>query len=187
MKLLKYENAKLKKQLIFSLPASQEICGQSCPRCYAMKFQRLYPTVLPYRIRMHAASLTSDFVTKVVHEIRSFKKPLEAVRIHESGEFYSQEYIDKWSSVASALPMIKFYAFTKRLANFDFTPLTALPNVTIIDSLQNNRLNYGKLADLPTTGVICPATTAAKARCGIDCMYCWQKQAEQTGVQFIIH
>ena len=186
MKLLKYSNAKLHNQLIFSIPANLEICGRACPSCYAMKFQRLYPNVLPYRQARYEASLQPDFTDRIIQEITSCKKPLVAVRIHESGEFYSQQYINSWATIASALPHIRFYTFTKRIADFDFTPLSSLSNFTLINSLQSGGLNYGKALDLPPNIYVCPATTSS-SRCGIDCSWCWSKCAQHFGVQFVKH
>ncbi len=125
-KLLKYENAKLKYQMIFSMPAGKDLCGRECKGCYAIKFQKLYPNVLPYRQRRYEASMQPDFVSRIVAEIVACKKPITAIRVHESSDFYSQQYIDSWHSIASALPHFTFYAFTKRLSDFDFTALSSL-------------------------------------------------------------
>ena len=186
-KLLKYENGKLKNQLIFSIPASKEVCGRECPGCYAMKFQRLYSSVLPYRERMYQASLQNDFESRIINEVTTCKKPLVAVRIHESGEFYSQNYIDKWTNIAKTIPQVTFYAFTKRMKDFDFTSLMNLPNVVIIDSLMHGKLNYDKLSNLDPTIFICPATQDKTVSCGIQCNYCMTKKAQQYGVNFIKH
>lgn len=186
-KLLKYENGKLKKQLIFSIPAGKEVCGMECKHCYAIKFQRLYPSVLPYRKRMYDAANKSDFVDTIIEEIKACKKPLVACRIHESGEYYSQEYVDKWTAIALALPNINFYSFTKRLNDFDFTKFKALPNVAVINSLHTGKLNYDKLTNLGSSIPICPATTS-HAVCGVDCTYCMYKgQADVTGINFVKH
>lgn len=186
--LLKYENMKLKKQFIFNLPVSKEICGRICPGCYALKAQVRFPkTVLPYRERMHQASLQPDFAQKIIAELTNTKRKPVAVRAHESGEFYSQAYIDSWHTIASALPHISFYAFTKRMKHFDFSTLMALPNFVIIDSLMHGGLNYAPLDKLNQSIPICPATTSAKAQCGIDCNYCWTKQAQADGIQFVQH
>ena len=191
-KLLKYENGKLKQQLIFSIPANMEICNRACPGCYAMKFQRLYPSVLPYRERRYQASMQDDFVAAIISEIQACKKPLTAVRIHESGEWYSQEYIDKWEAIATALPHVTFYAFSKRLADFDFSTISKLNNVIIINSMKHGLLNYGKLPFLnthPTTN-ICPATQKATKDitiCGVTCTLCMTKSAQSDGVLFVQH
>lgn len=37
------------------------------------------------------------------------------IRVHASGDFYSQEYFDRWMDVARDYPNIKFWAFTKSI------------------------------------------------------------------------
>ena len=186
-KLLKYENAKLKHQLIFSMPAGKALCGRECKGCYAIKFQKLYPNVLPYRQRRYEASLQSDFTSRIIAEILTCKRPITAIRVHESSEFYSQAYIDKWLTIATALPQFTFYAFTKRLADFDFSKLAALPNFVLINSLQHGGLNYAPLANLRSNVFTCPATTGHTVTCGITCKYCQTKKAQYNSVQFVIH
>jgi len=186
-KLLKWQNAKLRNQFIFTLPATKPVCGRVCPGCYAIKPQVRFPKVLAYRERMLGYSKEDSFVDNIVAEITTSKRTIEAVRLHESGEFYSQEYVDKWTEIASRLPKLKFYTFTKRMKDFDFTALMALPNFVLIDSLMFGGLNYDKLEKLDQSRTICPATTSAKAECGVDCGYCWTKEAQANGVQFIKH
>jgi hypothetical protein len=40
----------------------------------------------------------------------------KAVRIHDAGDFYSREYLDRWCSIARKVPHILFYAYTKEVA-----------------------------------------------------------------------
>lgn len=186
-KLLKYENNKLKQQLIFSMPASKELCGRECENCYAIKFQKLYPSVLPYRQRRYEASLQPDFTLRIVSEILACRKPISAIRIHESSEFYSQEYIDKWTSIATQLPNFTFYAFTKRIHHFDFSTLMSLPNVIIIDSIMHGPLNYAPLSKLLPNIFTCPVTLGNSVICGVSCRYCMSKVAQTNGIQFVKH
>lgn len=37
------------------------------------------------------------------------------VRIHDSGDFFSQDYLDAWKAIAAAFPSVIFYAYTKSL------------------------------------------------------------------------
>lgn len=188
MKLLKYENAKLKQQFIFTLPASKEVCGRLCSGCYAHKAQVRFPkTVLPYRESMLAASQADSFVTTIVAELNSTRRASRTVRIHESGDFYSQEYLDKWVTIAQSSPSFTFYAFTKRIKDFDFTTAKSLPNFIIIDSLQSGKLNYGKLSTLDQSKFICPSTLGKPVVCGQSCKYCQTKTAQTNGVQFVQH
>ena len=185
MTLLKYGNAKLNNTLVFNLPASNEVCGRICPSCYAIKAQRIYPNVLPYRNRMLAASQQPDFVQRISNDINNCRKPFKYIRIHESGDFNSQPYIDSWAAIAKSFPQYIFYAYTKRLSEFDFTSFKALPNIVLINSLHFNRINYGKPGTEPPGAFICPASKST--RCGIECTYCQTKQAQHNGVYFHQH
>lgn len=187
MKLLKYGNAKLHNTLVFNLPAGMSTCNRICPGCYAIKFQKLYPNVLPYRNRMLEASQQPDFVTQISADIASCRKPFKYVRIHESGEFYSQDYIDKWYTITKSFPQYIFYAYTKRTADFDFTSLSSLPNFVLIDSLMHGGLNYAKSTQLSSSIFTCPATLSKTVRCGVECSYCMSKTAQHSGVQFVRH
>jgi len=40
----------------------------------------------------------------------------QAVRIHDSGDFFSREYLDGWIEIAERFPWILFYAYTKEVA-----------------------------------------------------------------------
>ena len=162
---------------------NQETCGRECPSCYSLREQKRYPSIVTPRTARYAASLQSDFTDRIIEEIKSIKNPFTAFRIHASSEFYSQPYIDKWTTIAQTLPHIRFYAFTKRLRDFDFSALMSLPNVVIIDSLKGNRINYG--TNPPASMYTCPVSSTI--RCGIECTYCQTKQAQHNGVYFHIH
>ena len=185
--LLTRGNHKLSKNtLIFNLPAIPEVCGRVCPGCYAAKAQRIFPQVLPSRMRKLEISELEEFPSLIIKELTGTKKPFKYVRIHESGDFNSQSYIDKWTTIAKSFPQYIFYAYTKRLLDFDFTNFKALPNVVLINSLHFNRINYGKPGTEPPGAFICPASKST--RCGIECTYCQTKGlADVRGVWFVKH
>ena len=56
------------------------------------------------------------------------------VRIHDSGDLYSQSYIDAWVQVIKAMPEVSFYAYTKSL-HLDLSELEALPNMMLVQSV----------------------------------------------------
>ena len=168
------------------MPAIPEVCGRVCPGCYAIKAQRVYPTVLPSRMQKLAASRLDTFSTAILKELANAKNPFKYVRIHESGDFNSQSYIDKWTTIAKSFPQYIFYAYTKRLLDFDFTNFKALSNVVLINSLHFGGINYGKPGTEPPGAFICPASKST--RCGIECTYCQTKGlADAQGVWFVKH
>ena len=40
------------------------------------------------------------------------------VRIHDSGDFFSDEYLEAWIYIARVIPDITFYAYTKEVSRF---------------------------------------------------------------------
>lgn len=46
-------------------------------------------------------------------EIHANQRRIRMLRIHESGDFYSQEYLNAWYTLARTFPAITFYAYTK--------------------------------------------------------------------------
>lgn len=187
MKLTQWGNSKLDFP-VFNIPATKEICGRVCKGCYSHKAYKIYPNVLPAQTRRYEASLQPTFRSTIRKELASYRKPFKYFRIHASaGEFYSQQYINDWVSIATAFPTVIFYAYTKRLRDFDFSAFQALSNVVIIDSFHFGGLNYGPIERAPTNAFICPEVRN-KVTCGVDCTYCMTKgKADTHGVFFKQH
>ena len=185
MKLIQKGNSKLHNMYMFNLPATHAICNRICPGCYAAREQTRFPAILTARESRYTASIAPTFASTIISEINSLRtKPLY-FRIHASGEFYSQAYIDSWYTIASAFPSITFYAYTKRLAHFDFSSLSSLPNFVLINSLHFRGLNYGPASSAPADAFICPSHSGAT--CGASCVYCMTKTAQTDSVWFIKH
>lgn len=196
MALLKYENDKLKEQLIFSIPVSKEICGRECPGCYALKPQKRFPAVLKSRETTYEVTKHQLFPIFIAQHLLEWNHKLKkkgvkqrVVRIHEAGEFYSEEYINKWYMIAERHKDWKFYAFTKRLEDFPeaFKLFMSLPNVYVTDSLHGGKINYGKAENSRLT-FICPATVGNVKCTPEECTWCYQDGGSVTnGVYFKKH
>lgn len=92
-------------------------------RCYAASAEVAYPNVRKARWRNY------DLLRKFKGDINGMAKlivnslnfyetkhpQIKLFRIHESGDFWSQEYFDAWLLAARARPDILFYAYTKAL------------------------------------------------------------------------
>jgi hypothetical protein len=173
---------------VFNLPAARAICGRNCGGCYARKAQ-VYPTVRRFRWRNYRAAQRRDWVERIVAEVKAVAGKILAVRVHESGEFFSQQYVDNWVQVARALPGCVFYAYTKRLAELDFSRLRRRPNFVLINSLQYG-VNYGDARVIERYrrrgARVCPAVYG-RVSCGSGCNYCLTKVAQRRGVVFHRH
>lgn len=179
IKILQKGNAKLKNMLVYShSPIKGCLDCESCASsCYAVKSYRQYPnvkTAWDRNLKLVRDDLTT-FKVSIVNQLLKTKE--KVVRIHASGDFISQDYIDAWREIAEAFPEIKFYAYTKSLSRFDYKAIIKLKNVNIIDSFIDGKLNYGDdahIADLITNhnAFLCPATVDKTVKCGESCDYC---------------
>ena len=143
MNLLSGENSKLKRDGIyhFSIPAGKSQSGMlTCPAageclngCYATQGFHGMSWVKNAKERRLSATFEQNFVENVFKEIR--KRKIRRVRIHDSGDFYSKQYMIKWWEIARTMPDVHFYAYTKMISLFkgDEKP-PKLPNLTIIFS-----------------------------------------------------
>lgn len=173
--------------LMFNLPAIKEVCAMECAGCYAIKEQKVYPTALSSRMYRYEQSQKDDFVDKIQDELDRRRKRPKMFRVHASGEFYSQEYVDKWTEIAKANPDIVFYAYTKRKKYFNFEQLSGLDNFILINSLQYKRLNYGGLDAAPEGAFICPDQPGKGVQCGVTCTFCMTKEAQTRAPYFRKH
>lgn len=136
-------NAKLDKRVVtFSLPAGKTCPGaldcksmaiegkngkrtiQDGPhtqfRCFAASQEVLYTNT--FNARKHNMDTIKQVLKQpasvaelVAMIIRSLPKKAKYVRVHVSGDFYTQDYFDAWMEVARQKPTVLFYAYTKSL------------------------------------------------------------------------
>ena len=105
----------------FNIPAYKSESGKiTCPfadacvkYCYAQKgnYKRFAKTINPSMEYRYELSKTVAFVPLMVEAIKTLKANF--IRIHDSGDFYSKKYLDKWLAIAKANPNVNFYAYTK--------------------------------------------------------------------------
>ena len=198
------------KFLIWSLPAIKT-CPNACDACkywcYAVKSEKAYPDCLPCRERNLKATKRADFVEIMTTYIRNaashhtYKAAKRiVVRIHESGDFYSQEYYNAWIEIAkncSDIKNIVFMAYTKSVAFVKNGP-AAPANMVVRFSLWNDTpdrkgnmlagssaddIATAKALNLPVYSAVEEFTTESKkTRCDcVDCgtcNKCWCKAIE---------
>lgn len=114
-------NAKLKADGIVSfnlLPIVHCPMAGACKAyCYATVGQQAFKSGVLRRARAFLATQQADFVPRMVVEVsKAVKKGAKAVRVHDSGDFYSYEYLLSWFKIAKAHPDVRFYAYTKMIA-----------------------------------------------------------------------
>lgn len=127
------QNAKMKKTskenkakiFNFSIPAYKTKEGKiTCPFakecvkfCYAQKgnYTR-FPKIQELMEQKYKTSKTAEFIPLMNEEIK--KKNATHVRIHDSGDFYSIAYLNKWLQIAKDNKSVIFYAYTKSIKFF---------------------------------------------------------------------
>ena len=192
-------NVKVKAYL-FSLPPIKSClnCASCKTDCYATKAYNQYPSAkalwdFNFDLVQNDLPQLYSRLTKQLDKIVASKTSKKVVRIHQSGDFYTQAYLDMWASIASKYPSIKFYGYTKVDKILDFAAFEALPNVAVVRSLIDGKYrNYGTIDYVQRMkhkvfAIVCPATygeNKADIKCGVQCGACINKG---TKVLFVQH
>ena len=171
-------NSKIAKSVLtFTLPT--HVCfgaNQQCKNCYAVQPEKMFKVVRDKRQKNLELTATFDFAERAIEQIRESKK--KVVRLHESGDFYSELYALKWITIAKALPEVRFYTMTKKLKRFEnLQKFAELPNVNVINSItEDGGKNYGdweRVNKLQKDGYfLCPCAIRDWKGCGTDCKMC---------------
>ena len=112
-------NSKLKKSGIVSfnlIPIVHCPLAGSCKAfCYATVGQQAFASGVKRRAAAFKATLDPGFVQNMHSEIQRWKRKIKAIRVHDSGDFYSMDYLRNWLEIARLNPDVRFYAYTKSL------------------------------------------------------------------------
>jgi len=151
------QNSKLKKTskhfdkrvFNFGIPAYKSASGKTtCPFadgcvkfCYAKKGAYIWSNVKPAFEKRYQLTKTDLFVEAMDTEIK--KKKADYVRVHDSGDYYSPKYLQKWLTIAKNNPSVRFYSYTNSIqfikdlktipTNFDFIFSDSGKQVNLID------------------------------------------------------
>jgi hypothetical protein len=107
----------------FNLPAFRSADGfVVCPQagacagvCYARQGRYMFPDAIEARelnLGVVRESLPV-FELLAVHDLKRIKQ--RTIRIHDSGDFFSQAYLESWFRVCALFPRKRFYCYTKSL------------------------------------------------------------------------
>ena len=132
-KLIKWGNAKIPKETaVFNLGKASDCPSRAlglcqCPDiCYAMNPERRFPKVVPqYRDRQKAYWLShsaDEFLRDFKDILTRKRNKYNALRFDESGDFWSQECVNKMAKIAKFLKPfgITTYCYTSR-SDLDFS------------------------------------------------------------------
>jgi len=180
--LLTYGNLKLsKRQAIWTLPSGITCIGAGeCAKwCYSRKAERCYKRARASREWKLEVSKKANFVLVMVNAILNSKRKI--VRVHQDGDFYSQDYLEKWKNIARLLPNVTLYAFTK---SFELDLWVGLPKNFIIiqsfgsrydgkiDTKRNTARVVDTQAEIGKKEYTCPYHEETFTKCGEYCTYC---------------
>lgn len=177
---------------IFNLPAVNSClnCGDCMATCYARQAQNQYPSVRAFRNSNYSLAKENTEVLKQLLDEQIKKENIKVIRIHESGDFFSEAYIQMWFSLAIMNPEVRFYAYTKVWDKNKFPEIAAglsaideLSNVNIIDSYINGNRNYGTPEYIKKLKGQYNCYTCPAKGCMSECIYC----LENKNVVFEIH
>lgn len=134
------QNGKMKKSsqngitvVNWTIPAFQSKTGlKTCPNaglcaagCYARSGTYRFGNVVAAHEAKLALTQSDAFIGMMIAEIDSWLKKRSVkhlkVRIHDAGDFYSMDYLNRWIAVMSHFATdsrVSFYAYTKQVAMF---------------------------------------------------------------------
>ena len=172
----------------WSLPSKKTCPGSTATcrkQCYAHAAEVQYPRVLPCRLRNLKASRSKGFVVDMASAIKRRRK-VTFFRIHESGDFYSQKYLNSWFDICRLLPKTRFLTFTK---SYDLDYSKCPKNLVIMFSVFPDT----DLSKVPS-GPRAYAGAMSKRRRTIECPgncdscgMCWDIHTAAADVHFAIH
>ena len=141
-----------------------------CPHaniCYAKKAEKMYPSVLPFRMRQANFWINCNaetFAAEITEIVNRKKTVIKYLRISESGDFESQNDINKLSKIANLLKgTIKLYTYTAR-KDLNFTGIS--DNLTVNGS--NFMINNAFIITTDLNKVNCPADCKKCDKCKVS-------------------
>ena len=172
--LVSFGNSKLPKNIaIFNLTSATDcpskklgLCSHPA-KCYAMKSERMYKQVLPYRREQenYFDSVTSEqFINEFLELIRRKKNPVKYLRFNESGDIKTQNDVYKLEEIAKGLyneAQITSYCYTHR-SDLDFSKTNFL-RVLSSNGKAKTKVSFYAVDEIPKT---------AKFVCKMDCSKC---------------
>ena len=128
--------------------------------CYALKAEKQYPPVLPFRNSQEEywISTPAETIAKEIKKAiksranRKGSTPIKYIRVNEAGDFTTEACIHKLIMVAELVPNIKFYTYTHRSDLVDDNTHNFLPKNLVINTSNFKRqgLNQFKAVKVQT-------------------------------------
>jgi hypothetical protein len=121
-------------------------------RCYAASMESIYPNIRKMVWNnFHILQSTKNIYSAIKE---SLPKQAKIIRLHVSGDFYSQDYFLAWVNIAKDNPNIIFYGYSKRVDLFLRYRLDIPNNFHFTMSLGGLHDNLALAFNLPVCKVI---------------------------------
>ena len=168
---------------IVTCPFRTAACERSC---YARKSEKNYPGCLPCRYSNLDASKEKEFINNMIALIEellsrpNYKSAKYIVyRIHESGDFYSQEYFDKWLKIANHFinnKKLVFVAYTKSVNFVHDIPANMVIRYSVWDDTEPDQIAKANAMGLPVyTAVEHFTNEPNREKCNcVNCSTCFK-------------
>jgi hypothetical protein len=95
--------------------------GACAKLCYARNGTYLFPAVRDAHVRnllMLLDGRLPRWEKRILGELWCARYTGRHVRIHDSGDFFADDYLEAWLRVIRATPHVGFYAYTKEVSRF---------------------------------------------------------------------
>ena len=137
-------------------------------QCFSATSENIFPNVRISRWRNFEALRKLDTAGMVKLIQKSLPTKAQIIRIHVSGDFFSQSYFDAWLLIARANPNLKFYAYTKSIP-FWLTRIKEMPiNFILNGSIGGKRDDLIESNNLKSAKVVFSANEAKQLGLKID-------------------
>jgi hypothetical protein len=128
-------------------PGKTAVCAAGC---YAERGRMVFSRMRARLATLATMTLSPRFASNVVREIT--ETGIGVVRVHVAGDFYSAEYVDKWTAIAVKQPRTIFFAYTR-----SWRDPAILPSLKKFAKVKNVRLWWSEDVETgpspPTAGV----------------------------------
>lgn len=181
---------------------------KSCNGCYASKRRFLFTPSMRLSVGnfMLLKNSTEDEMVELINNI--IPKNVKIFRIHDQGDFFSQQYINAWTKVIRNHPDIYFWAYTRSF-KFNYQNILRLKNfnfyLSVDEHNKNKAANFSKRyknspvklaygpwehgTQIPKNSFVCPATNKKiqiEGACE-KCMLCVKRDKTNKNVVFLKH
>jgi len=180
---------------VVSCPSLAEGEGMVCSDCYAKRGRYGHTSSRKAHIRRMVAFLADPALWRRAVTGQAMGAVTEHIRLHDSGDFFSTEYLQGWIDVARQVPEVSFFAPTRTWRDETFLPLlqeaNALPNFVVRPSamiIDGEEFEVEGLAGatLVTMGEgTCPAANEHSNCEEVGCRKCWDHS--ETMIRFTRH